>query len=192
MPSCASRAPKPAVTAELAVRQVEGWVQGLETDLLLAKARDVLAWATVAGSALLLATGLAGLLLSAAARALGRLSRDRLVSAFAMLRRVLPILLGAQTAGFAVAIVSAGLFEAGGMWLADRVSVGEVKLLLSVMLLGGVAIYAAVAAIRGLRRAFALFTPEPLDVLGRAVDETQAASLWRFTRELARRQEALE
>jgi Zn-dependent protease with chaperone function len=183
---------KSAVTAELAVRQVEGWVQGLETDLLLAKARDVLAWATVAGSALLLAAGLAGLLLSAAARALGRLSRDRLVSAFAMLRRVLPILLGAQTAGFAVAIVSAGLFEAGGLWLADRVSVGEVKLLLSVILLGGVAIYAAVAAIRGLRRAFALFTPEPLDVLGRAVDETQAASLWRFTRELARRQEALE
>jgi hypothetical protein len=39
---------KSAVTAELAVRQVEGWVQGLETDLLLAKARDVLAWATVA------------------------------------------------------------------------------------------------------------------------------------------------
>ena len=182
---------KSAVTAELAARQVERWIGDLEGDLTVARARRGLAWTVVAGSALLLAAGLLGLALLAAARTLARLSRDKLVGAFSVLRRVLPVLLAAQTAGLALAAIAAGLFEIGGLWFAERVSAGEGKLVIAALLLGAVALYAAFQAIRGLRRAFALFTPEPLDVLGRRVDEAEAPGLWRFTGEIARRQEAL-
>ncbi len=53
------------------------------------------------------------------------------------------------------------------------------------------AAWAAVAAVRGLRGVFALFTPEPIDVRGRVLDEADAPGLWRLVRELAGRGDAL-
>jgi len=93
--------------------------------------------------------------------------------------------------GLSLAVLSATLFEAGGLWFTQRFSTGEAKLLLGALVVAALAVWAAVGAVRGLRGVFALFTPEPIEVQGRALDETQAPGLWRLVRELAGRQDAL-
>lgn len=181
-----------AYAAILAVTKVEEAITALDRDLLVSEVRRRLAWGTVAGASLALGAGLLGLVLAGVAGRHARGSRDRLVAAFSLVRRALPFGLGGQVTGLALAVLCAVLFEVGGLWFTDRFSSGEFKLALAGLLLGGVAVVAAFAAVRGLLRAFALFTPDPLDVSGRAVGEAEGPGLWHFTRELARRQDALE
>ncbi|HEY8565833.1 MAG TPA: M48 family metallopeptidase [Beijerinckiaceae bacterium] len=180
-----------ALSAKLAVSRVQERVDQLATDRLVAQGRHASAWTTLVGAGLALAAGLIGLVLSTVAGAMARLSREQLVRAFSLVRHALPPLLSAQMGGLAAACLGASLFEAGGLWFAQRVSVGEIKLVLGGGLVLAAMLYAVYLAIVGLRRCFALFAPQPIDVFGRAVDDAEAPGLWRFTRELARRQGAV-
>lgn len=182
---------KTSLSAALAVKRVEEALASAETSVLVARVRGGLAWVTLGGAALALLAGLAVLGLANVAGLAARRSRERLVRAFALVRSLLPFLLGTQVAGLAVSALAATIFEAAGLWFSERVSGGGMKLAGAGLVLAGLAVVAAFLAIRGLRQVFALSTPEPLEVSGRVVDEAAAPGLWRFVRELARRQEAV-
>ncbi len=179
-----------AVAAPIALGQAEARLAELPVDLAVATGRRWLALTALAGSAVALLTGLAGLLGSAVAGRVARRSRESLVATFSLVHRALPAVLTLQIASLSAAVLGASLFEAGGLWFAQKVSAGELKLLMGAALLAVAAVWAGYLAIRGLRRTRALFTPEPIGVFGRAVGEAEAPGLWRLTRELARRQEA--
>ena len=178
--------------AALAATKLEERLAVVERDRPLAHARAAVPIVTIAGALLTLLTGLVGLGGASLAGLWARRSRDSLLASFNLVRRVLPVALGLQVVGLSLAVLSAALFETGGLWFTERFSTGEAKLLLGALLIAGMAVWGAVAAVRGLHGVFALFTPEPLDVSGRTLDEAEAPGLWRFVRELARRQEALE
>ena len=90
-----------------------------------------------------------------------------------------------------MAIFCGTLFESLSLWFWERVSGNGIKLVFGALILAGIALYGAFAAILGLRQVFALFTPEPMEVKARVVSEAQAPGLWRFVRELGRRQNAV-
>ncbi|MCJ2084998.1 M48 family metalloprotease [Methylobacterium sp. E-005] len=177
--------------AALAADKAEEALAAVTRDLPLARARAWVPYATLAGAILALLAGLVALAGGGAAGLWARRSRDALLASFGLVRRVLPALLGLQIVGLSLAVLAAALFEATGLWFTQRFSAGEAKLLLGALVIAALAAWAAVAAVRGLRGVFALFTPEPIDVRGRALDEAEAPGLWRFVRELAGRGDAL-
>lgn len=180
-----------AYGAALALDTSLAALAGVERDLPIARARAWVPYATLAGAALTLLAGLLALAGAAAAGLWARRSRDALLASFGLVRRTLPVLLGLQIAGLGLAVLSAALFEAGGLWFTERFSAGEAKLLLGALAIAALAVWAAISAVRGLRGVFALFTPEPIAVDGRVLHEADAPGLWRLVRELAGRQEAL-
>lgn len=180
-----------ALGAALAVKRLEEAAASVDRNDTVARARLPAAWATIAGAVLALLAGLAGTVASSLAGLAARRSRDWLVRGFALIRGLLPVLLGAQILGLAVCAIGATAFEASGLWFMETMSAGAVKLALAGLLLAGVAVYGAVLAVRGLRQVFALHTPDPVDISGRMVSEAEAPGLWRYVRELARRQESL-
>ncbi|WP_102960862.1 M48 family metallopeptidase [Mangrovicella endophytica] len=181
----------PALAAMLAVAEIEKSVAYVDQAALVSELRWPLGFGTVGGAVLALVGGLLGLLAAAIAGLRARRSREQMVRSFARLRAILPFSLSAVILGLAVCAISATLFEVGGLWFQDSVSGGEVKLALAGLLLAATALYGAILAIKGLRQVFALYTPEPIDVEGRAVTEAEAPEFWRAVRELAERQGAL-
>lgn len=143
------------------------------------------------------ATGLAAalsvivLLAGAVLGRLGRTSREVLVRGFALVRRVLPALLGIQIVLGTAAFVAAVVFEAVAL-AQPGLGSGEIKMLLlaCVVVLGS--LYVAGTALAGLRRALAAFEPDPLRVLGRPVSPVEAPGLWRLVEGLAERLGALK
>ncbi|MCJ2060185.1 M48 family metalloprotease [Methylobacterium sp. J-048] len=180
-----------AYGAALAAEKAEEALAAVTRDLPLARARAWVPYATPAGAILALLAGLVALAGGGAAGLWARRSRDALLTSFGLVRLVLPVLLGLQIVGLSLAVLAAALFEATGLWFTQRFSAGEAKLLLGALVIAALAAWAAVAAVRGLRGVFALFTPEPIDVRGRALDEAEAPGLWRLVRELAGRGDAL-
>lgn len=180
-----------AYGAALAADRAQEALAAVTRDLPLARARAWMPSATLGGALLALLAGLVALGGAAAAGLWARRSRDALLASFGLVRRVLPVLLGLQIVGLSLAVLAAALFEATGLWFTQRFSAGEAKLLLAALVIAALAAWAAVAAVRGLRGVFALFTPEPIDVRGRALDEAEAPGLWRLVRELAGRGDAL-
>ncbi|TXN41540.1 M48 family metalloprotease [Methylobacterium sp. WL119] len=180
-----------AYGAALAVDKAREALAGVERDRPIAIARAWFPYATIAGAALAMLAGLLALAGATAAGLWARRSRDALLTGFGLVRRALPVLLGLQIVGLSLAVLCATLFEAGGLWFTERFSAGEAKLLLGALVIAGLAVWAAIGAVRGLRGVFALFTPEPIDVNGRALDAAEAPGLWRLVRELAARQDAL-
>ena len=180
-----------AFGAALALDKVQAALAGVERDLPFARTRAWVPYATLAGAALALLAGVLALAGAAAAGLWARRSRDALLASFGLVRRALPVLLGLQIVGLSLSVLSAALFEAGGLWFTERFTAGEAKLLLGALVIAALAVWAAVGAVRGLRGVFALFTPAPIDVTGHALDEAAAPGLWRLVRELAGRQGAL-
>lgn len=122
---------------------------------------------------------------------LGRTSREVLVRGFALVRHVLPALLGIQVVLGTAAFVAAVIFEAIAL-AQPGLGSGEIKMLLlaCVAVLGS--LYVAGTALAGLRRALAAFEPDPLRVLGRPVSPAEAPGLWRLVEGLAERLGALK
>ncbi len=177
-------------TASEAVGRIETALTSLETDLVVARARVLLAWVAIGGSLVVMAAAGLGLLAARIAGWRARRSRDQLIQSFGRLRIVLPILMAAVVLGFGAALFCATAFEAISLWFWERVSGNEVKLAGAGIVLAGLAAYGAVMAIVSLRKVFDLFTPQPIEVLARTVGEDEAPGLWRFVRELATRQNA--
>lgn len=140
-----------------------------------------------------LAAGLSALVLVAGAVLgwLGRTSREVLVRGFALVRHVLPALLGIQVVLGTAAFVAAVIFEAAAL-AQPGLGGGEIKMLLAacVAVLGS--LYMAGTALAGLRRALAAFEPDALRVLGRPVSPAEAPGLWRLVEALAERLGALK
>ncbi|TFZ32944.1 peptidase M48, partial [Pseudomonas syringae] len=93
-------------------------------------ARAVIAWCLL--WALVGGIGLAGLNW-AGARA--RQSRERLLHTFSRVRRVLPFVLVGHMVSMGAAVSAILRFEALGLWHGGRISAGELKLILVVLVL---------------------------------------------------------
>lgn len=140
------------------------------------------------------AVGLLSVLALAVAAGLGRVgrrSRDALVRGFSFVRRLLPPLLGAQVLLLATGLVAAVGFEASAVLLGGRISSSTAQLLGFAALVVGISLWTALRAVVQLRRAVALFTPDPLPIIGRAVSPAEAPGLWRMVDGLAARLGAL-
>ncbi|WP_233382107.1 M48 family metallopeptidase [Methylobacterium sp. C25] len=181
----------PMLRARFDLKRFEDALPAVNRDAGLARARPPAAWAVILGAGLALVAGLIGLMLSFVAGIAARRSRDWLVRGFAVIRGLLPFLLGFQLLGLAVCALAATAFEASGLWFTDHLSGNAIKLAGAGIVLAAVAAYGALLAVRGLRQVFALQSPDPIDVNGRLVTEADAPGLWRFVRELARRQDSL-
>ncbi|RYI99317.1 MAG: peptidase M48, partial [Acetobacteraceae bacterium] len=162
-----------------------------DTTVLAASLRRWLPPAVIACGA---AVGLLSVLALTAAAGLGRLgrrSRDALVRGFSLVRHLLPPLLGAQILLLAIGVVAAVGFEASAVMLGGRFSSGTAQLLGFAALVVGTSLWTALRAVVQLRRAVALFTPDPLPIIGRTVSPAEAPGLWRMVDGLAARLGAL-
>ncbi len=163
----------------------------LGTDRWVAAARVPFAWLTVAAALAALVAGLAGLGVVAVAARRSMRSRPELVRAFGWVRRAIPFALGLQTAGVALALLGAIVFECGGLWFLDTVSGSEVKLVAAGLAGAGLALWGAFGSIRNLRGALGLFQPQPARLLGFPLAEAAAPGLFALVRELAHDQAAV-
>nr|WP_255635843.1 M48 family metallopeptidase [Azospirillum sp. 412522] len=175
----------------MAVAGVRKAIDTMDEGAEVSMIRYPLSWGTMAGGLLAFLAGLTGLLAARVAALRARRSRDALVRSFDRLRRGLPFTLSAVLVGLAVAGISASLFEAASLWFWDHLSTGSAKLFGVGVALAAFAAYSAVMAVIAMRRVFDLYTIEPMDVRGVAVDREQAPGLWRFVEDLAARHEAL-
>ena len=121
----------------------------------------------------------------------GRASRDALVRGFSVLHRLMPPLLGLQVLLLATCSVSVVGFEALALLEVGDFSSGSLKVLAVAAVLIGASVWTAAKAVLQLRRTAALFTPDPMPILGRAVSAEAAPGLWRLLDGLAARLGAL-
>ncbi len=176
--------PQPYTAAEALQRMQEAETD-LHRDAVIDLARQGAAWATLGGGGVALLAVLGCLAAATFGAWRGRRSRPALVRSFRAVVRVLPPLLGGVAVGTAVAVLGAVLFEAGGVWFLDSINTGEVKLLLVGLAVGVGAVIFAISSVRKLRQALRGFTPEPMQVLGRAAGPEAAPGLWSFVRGVA-------
>ncbi len=179
-----------AYAAPLAATMMADHQGELATDLWVSTARRPFAWLTIAAGLVALFAGLTGLGIVAIPARGSMRSRTALVRAFERVRRAIPFVLGLQTAGVALALFGAVVFECGGLWFLGTVSGNEVKLVAGGLVVAGLALWGAFGSIQQLRRAFGLFKPRPARLLGIPLAEAAAPGLFALMRHLARDQEA--
>jgi Zn-dependent protease with chaperone function len=178
------------LTASMAMAELDKLIPMAQRGTWLSQIRKPVAIATVLGGGLALLAGLTGLLLSAQAGHAARRSRDQLIASFSRIHKLLPLILGTLMVGIALGLVGIAVFETISMWFWDRVSGNMLKLAVFGLLLAGLAIFGAIRAILGLRDIFSLSRIEPFAARGRRITEEDGPGLWRFVREIARKQEA--
>lgn len=154
------------------------------------RARMVAAWVTAGAGAVTLLAVLCCLATANIGAWRGRRSRAALISAFRIVVRVLPFLLGCVAIGLAVAVTAAVLFEGGAIWFVERLDGGAIKALLVGFAFAFLTIAVAVNSIRQLIRTLAAFTPTPMLLMGRAVGPDTAPGLWAFLHQIAAKQGA--
>ena len=179
-----------AYAAPLAATMVADHQSELATGLWISAVRRPFAWLAIASGLVALCAGLAGLGIVAVAARRSMRSRAALVRAFGRVRRAIPVALGLQTTGIALALFGSVVFECGGLWFLGAVSGNEVKLVAGGLVAAGLALWGAYGSIRQLRRAFGLFRPRPARLLGIPLAEAAAPGLFALMRHLARDQEA--
>nr|WP_314466987.1 M48 family metalloprotease [uncultured Novosphingobium sp.] len=175
----------------LAANMLEEMEPAARRGLFLAKLQPPLALAAILGGLLALAGGLGGLAFAEIAARRARASRGTLVASFAALQRALPIILGTMVAGLSLAIASSAAFEAIGLASSMHLSKGDIKLMVAAVILGAGALMIAWSAMRSLLKIGALYNPEQGTVHGRLVTDRDAPALWRFVRDVAKRQQAI-
>ncbi|EJK81096.1 M48 family metalloprotease [Rhizobium sp. AP16] len=179
------------LSALVAVSRIKDALSQADEDLEISRIRRPLVWVTIGGAVLAFIGGAAGLITATISGLRARRSQRQLIKSFQRLGSVLPFILAMVVIGFCIGVSAAILFEAISIGLWADLTTGSAKLFVAALALAIVAAYSAFMALRGLRDVFALFTPEPLDVSGRAIGEAEAPELWRFARSLADRQNAL-
>ncbi|MBB3656521.1 Zn-dependent protease with chaperone function [Rhizobium sp. BK650] len=180
------------VSAMVAVSQIEAALKQAQEDLEISSIRRPLTWGTMGGAILAFASGMFGLATAAVSGSRARRSQEQLIASFGRLRVILPFILAALIIGFCAGVVCAAVFEAVSMGLWADFSSGSARLFVLALGLAGLAAYSAFLALRGLKNVFALFTSQPMDISGRRVEEADAPGLFRFVRDLADRQEAVQ
>ena len=175
-----------------ALDQAREALSDAETAIFIERWRRVLPPVTIACAGL---TAILSMLVLAATAGLaraGRSSRDALVRGFSVLHRLLPPLLGLQVVLLAICAVTVVAFEAMTILEVGDFSSGSLKVLMVAAVLIGASLWTAIKAVLQLRRTVALFTPDPMIVLGRPVSIEEAPGLWRLMHDLAARLGALQ
>lgn len=180
----------PELSSAEALQQLEQWRAGLEWDAGLARFRLGAATVTVLGGGVALLAVLGCLAATAYAASWGRRSRLALAGTFRGVARAMPPLLGAIAVAQAVSVLGAASFEVTSPDVAADTGSNSVKLVAAAVAWVIIAILFAVRSIRELRRAREAFAPQPIPVLGRTIDPSEAPGLWSFVRSLAARQGA--
>ncbi|WP_419900362.1 M48 family metallopeptidase [Roseomonas sp. USHLN139] len=165
-------------TAPVAATMVAGRVEDLRGVQEVTEIRARLPLWTMLAGGLAAALGAAGLLAAVLIGRLGRASRQALLSGFELVRRILPVQMAAQILLLTAAALLALGFETAGLWHAGKLSQGDIKLMAIALFLGLGALVVLGQALRQLRAAWRLFTPDPLEVLGRRLDRAAAPGLW--------------
>jgi Zn-dependent protease with chaperone function len=175
------------VSATYAHQMAQQRLGELETEEQVAAIRAYLPPVAMWAGGLAALLGATGLLAAMLMGRMGRASRARLLSNFNLVRRALPFFMAAQIVLIATTSLAVLGFEGAALWHSGRISSGDVKLMVVAGMLGVVAIMLVVATLGQLGKALRVFAPEPLPVLGREVDRTEAAGLWRAVLDLAAR-----
>jgi len=175
----------------IAITEARKALDDAETALTVSQLRRILPPVVMACAGVAAALSVLALLVATLLGRVGRGSRDVLVRGFSVVRRVLPALMGTQVILAAVAVVAAIAFEASALFEIDTLSSGGAKLLGVAALAIGASLWTAARALLQLRRAVALFAPDPLPIMGRPVSRAEAPGLWRLLDDLGRRLGAL-
>ncbi|KPB52414.1 MULTISPECIES: M48 family metallopeptidase [Pseudomonas syringae group] len=179
------------LSISMALSRLEEAQEGLGTVLVLGNVTTWLARAVIVLgllAALVGAVGLAGLKW-AGSRALH--SRERLLHTFSRVSRVMPFVLVGHIVAMGAAVSAILSFEALGMWHLGRMSAGELKLIIVVMMVVAACLYSIWHMGKQLRVMLRMFEPVAMQVLGRQVTADEAPVLWTYVRELAERLGAL-
>lgn len=171
----------------LAASMMDQRVEDVRSVLAVTELRATLPPWVIGTGALAALLGALGLVAAVVLGRLGRGSRQLLLSGFGLVRRLLPLQMAAQILLITASALLVLGFEAAGLWHAGRLTQGDMKLMGAAAVLGGGALILVFQALRQLRQALRLFTPEPLESFGRRLDEAAAPGLWARLRELARR-----
>ncbi len=172
---------------QMAVTEARGALAELDTAATLSRARlwlPPLVW--FCGGAVAVLSGLALVGTALVVRS-GRASRDRLVSGFDLVRRMLPPVMGAQVLLLASGFVPCVVFEALAIPEASDYSSNAIELLVFAVAAAGLILWTASRAVLALRRTAAAFTPTPLPLLGRILLPEDGPGLWGMADALAGR-----
>lgn len=161
------------------------------TAVAISRWRRVLPPVTIACAGLTAALSALALVGAAWLAHAGRASRDALVRGFTVVHRLMPPLLGIQVLLLATCTVTVVAYEALALLEVGDFSTGSLKLLAVAAVLVGASLWTALKAVLQLRNAMALFTPDPMPLLGRPVTAEEAPGLWRMLDSLAARIGAL-
>ncbi|WP_122678153.1 M48 family metallopeptidase [Pseudomonas viridiflava] len=118
-------------------------------------------------------------------------SRERLLHTFSRVSRILPFVLVGHTIAMGAAVAAILSFEGLGLWHLGKMSAGEFKLIIAVLIMVAVCLYSIWQMGKQLRIMLHMFEPTPMQVLGREVTPEEAPALWAYVRELATRLGAL-
>lgn len=174
-----------------AVEKAREALSDAETAIELARWRRVLPPITVVCAALTAFLSIIALAGAAILARVGRASRDALIRGFSALHRLMPPLLCLQVLLIATCSVTVVTFETMALLEIGDFSSGSLKVLGVAAVLIGASLWTAIKAVLQLRRTAALFTSDPMIVLGRPVTAEAAPGLWRMLDDLAERLGAL-
>ncbi|MEQ4282591.1 M48 family metallopeptidase [Pseudomonas syringae] len=179
------------ITLKEALSRLHEAEQGLDFVVVVGNVTTWLARAVIALcllAALVGGIGLAGLNW-AGARALH--SRERLLNTFSRVRRILPFVLVGHIIAMGTAVSAILCFEALGLWHVGRMSAGELKLIIVVLMLVAACLYSIWRMGKQLGVMLHMFEPIAMEVLGQQVTPEEAPVLWAYVRDLAERLGAL-
>lgn len=168
-----------------AVQKAREALDDAGTAVAIERWRRVLPPVTIACAGLTAAVSMVVLLGAAVLARAGRASRDALLRGFSVLHRLMPPLLCLQVLLLAACSVTVVGFEAMALLEFGDFSSGSLKVLAIAVVLIGASLWTAVKAGLQLRRTAALFTPDPMTILGRPVSAQDAPGLWRLLDSLA-------
>ncbi|MEJ8322622.1 M48 family metallopeptidase [Kosakonia sacchari] len=120
-----------------------------------------------------------------------RISAEKLIAAFTLCRKLLPFIMVGVMASIGFALVCVLLYEVCWIYTLGRASAFNIKLVIFVLLIIGSLVFMVLKSLFLLKRCFALFEPQDMQVHGAAVSEADAPELWRWVRELAQRGQAI-
>lgn len=175
------------MNASYTLQRAQDRLEALETEERVASIRSYLPPIAMWAGGLAALLGATGLLAAVLMGRAGRASRARLLASFNLVRRALPFHMALQIVLLAAASLAVLGFEGAALWHSGRLSSGDAKLMGVAGMFGIFAIILVFGALSQLRKALRLFTPDPLPLLGREVNQEEAAGLWRAVLDLSAR-----